>query len=119
MSGLLLAHGVTFGGYGHVTLRKCPQCHELKPMGKRAKYCGDACKQAAYRQRLDPLSGTTARRNMRAQNGARTKRNTTVKYNCAQCGRETYRSGAEGARLYCDDACKQAAYRARKAGSKS
>lgn len=33
------------------SMRQCPSCHELVPMGPITKYCSSACRQSAYRHR--------------------------------------------------------------------
>lgn len=91
----------------------CEQCGG--PIKKeRSKFCSDACRQKAYRRRLDPQTGTYERQKERIRNGVMTKADTTLKSVCAQCGLDFYRTGTQVLVEYCSNACKQKAYRARK-----
>ena len=92
----------------------CDQCGKPIAAKRFVKYCSDACKMKAYRRRHDAQVGTPARNHERVKNAVRTKANTTVKDVCQQCGLDIYRNGNQALQLYCSDACKQKAYRARK-----
>lgn len=82
-----------------------------------AKYCSNACKQDAYRQRNGLTSGlhpNDAHREA-ARRGAITLAARYFEVTCQHCGRVV---GADGNTVknlkYCSDACSQAAYRKRK-----
>jgi hypothetical protein len=85
----------------------------------RAKYCSAKCKQAAYRRRADSEVGGGWRwRNQSAQS-VQTKSEQFILFECAICHKETGRTGLQTNMLYCSDACKQKAYRLRKAAEHS
>jgi endogenous inhibitor of DNA gyrase (YacG/DUF329 family) len=79
-----------------------------------ARYCSDNCRQAGYRRRVNPASGSPASIAARNQRGALTRMATSVQFECQQCGKLSYRTAAEGNRRYCSDACKQKAWRERR-----
>lgn len=93
--------------------KPCGSCGNLHD--RRGRYCSDACKQRAYRLRVDPQCGTYANRVNRAQSAARTKQRREVVIRCDECGGHVRYSLAETTnRKYCSDACKMRAYRKRK-----
>lgn len=102
-------------------MRFCEICN--KPLTgitthARAKYCSDACKMAAYRRRKDPQTGSRARRKERAAHAVETMRWLVHEFNCECCGQLVRVSKMEALRTYCSDACKQKAYRQRRAAAK-
>jgi len=99
-------------------IKLCPICD--KTHQKNGKYCSNACKQKAYRLRINPKSGSIPSLRERAQKAVRTKRRTKIMFVCEYCGRDVEYSIAESAlRIYCSNACKQKAYRERKKRSNS
>lgn len=78
-------------------------------------YCSKACKQKAYRRRVDPEVGSIQREKQRQENIAITKQITTKVLNCECCGRMLEVGINHTNLMYCSDACKQKAYRQRKA----
>lgn len=94
---------------------RCPQCDRLHQ--REGIWCSTACRVAAYRRRHDPDYGTWKRRRDRAQTAARTKALTYKLLICQHCAMSFEVSVASSTnRRYCTDACRQAAYRKRKAG---
>lgn len=95
-----------------------------------AKYCGSACRQAAHRDRRrrariaqaiehpTPLAEHKARRQEITDRRLATKRAQVIEYSCRHCGRQFQTDGTGTGRLYCSNACRQAAYRARKAAKR-
>lgn len=83
---------------------------------KDTKYCSKACKQAAYRARqTTPLERAIAKRE-RYRKMLATKASTIIKTTCCGCGCEMYVTALQGrGTLYHNRACKQRAYRERKA----
>lgn len=93
---------------------KCPICGEplfdgpWRDVRIDKVYCSPACKQKAYRQRQGADPGTARQR------AADTKAGETCMITCEWC-RESHEVPLSAAkRRYCSNACKQAAYRARK-----
>lgn len=90
-------------------IKACPVCQRYFAARRAdAKYCSDACRQVAHRRRHRPTRGQRARQTYD------TKKAQTYKRTCDHCGRTFYPDGTQGAMIYCSNACKQAAYRARK-----
>ena len=89
---------------------RCHVCHkEFVANRVDAKYCSNACRQKAYRDRQPKKD----RREVAAAQLAG-RRATTHKGKCSYCGRTFYTDGTGTGRLYCNNACRQAAYRERK-----
>lgn len=96
----------------------CEICGQgYKPGRGDSQYCSSACKQKAYRRRVDPEVGSIHREKQRQTNIAITKQMTTKTLNCECCGRKLEVSINHTNLMYCSNACKQKAYRARKAQS--
>ena len=78
----------------------------------RGRYCNSACRQAAYRARHGAGTVTPSERAKRA---AVTRGARVVELTCGHCGGAFTANGNQAAQgvIYCSDACKQAAYRAR------
>jgi ferredoxin len=94
----------------------CEICGQgYKPGRGDSMYCSDACKQKAYRRRVDPEVGSIHREKQRQTNIAITKQMTTKELDCAVCGRHLHVSINHTNLAYCSNACKQKAYRARRA----
>jgi len=87
----------------------CGHCG--KALEGRGKYCGAACKQAAFRRRHGAFAVSPSERAVKAGATRAAKTYTLV---CEHCGQNCTVNGnqARGAR-YCSPACKQAAYRER------
>lgn len=95
--------------------KSCEWCERFfKPARRDAKFCCDACKQKAYRRRVDPEVGSIHREKQRQTNIAITKQMTTKELNCACCGRNLVVGINHTNIEYCSNACKQKAYRQRK-----
>lgn len=95
--------------------KSCEFCGKFfKPARRDGRFCCDACKQKAYRRRFDPEVGSVHREKQRQTNIAITKQMTTKELNCATCGRSLVVGVNHTNLMYCSDACKQKAYRARK-----
>lgn len=80
----------------------------------RGRYCGPACKQAAYRARHGAGAVSPSERAVKA---AVTRAAKVITKTCPICGAAFGVNGNAAAAVYCSDACKQAAYRARRADS--
>lgn len=94
----------------------CEMCGKSYAPGRAdSMFCSDACKQKAYRRRVDPEVGSIHREKQRQTNIAITKQMTTKELDCAVCGRHLHVSISHTNLAYCSNACKQKAYRARKA----
>jgi len=78
-------------------------------------YCSDKCKQKAYRRRADPDVGSISREKQRQENIYATKHIQSKQLECATCGRILVVSISYTNLMYCSNACKQKAYRKRKA----
>lgn len=93
---------------------ECDVCGNPYLAGRRDKrFCSTACRQRAYRLRRDPkaVSGRSAA----ARKAAATKRDKVEAVTCRVCGRVVMRDGNSAPRaMYCSNACKQNAYRARR-----
>ena len=88
----------------------CSYCRKrFEGKRKDARYCSAACRQAAYRARQPRanMDEVTAKR-------LATKRGKSYQGVCRHCGRRFWMDGTQTAQVYCDAACRQAAYRARK-----
>lgn len=98
---------------------------------RTARYCSAACKQTAYRRRqkearieraiakskANSASAASRFRERRAGITARalaTKAATLSNRECIYCDRVFTADGTQGGRIYCSNACRQAAYRERK-----
>jgi predicted nucleic acid-binding Zn ribbon protein len=83
-----------------------------------AKYCSAACRQKAKRRRDDKLAPWEDARGRVSDGGVQARiegrRNTIHELTCIQCGRVFHTDGLGAGRLYCSNACRQAAYRERK-----
>ena len=95
----------------------CTYCGKLHD--GRGKYCSSACKQAAYRRRVDSEVGQPGRRSAGAHKATVTKHENVRLMHCQHCGAAIMISATESARMYCGAACKQAAYRARRKAAAS
>lgn len=96
--------------------KSCEWCEKsFKVVRAGSMYCSDACKQKAYRKRVDPEVGSIHREKQRQTNIAITKQMTTKELDCAVCGRHLHVSISHTNLAYCSNACKQKAYRERKA----
>jgi hypothetical protein len=85
---------------GGVDISKCRGCGaylRVSLNGRPPLYCGDACKQGAYRQKA------------RSQPSSRAASPSA----CRACGAKLPPSLEGRPKVYCDDACKQSAYRLR------
>lgn len=96
---------------------RCEFCGSPLPSGSRssARFCSVKCKQAAYRRRADPETGTIQREAERIRKSVQTKQATLIERTCGTC-KHTF--SVEATRInteYCSAACKQKAYRQRKA----
>lgn len=94
------------------------------PDDARKRYCSPACKQAAYRQRLEwnaAYLGAPDGLTLRERNRARRSRSERVYFDpgydagcyCAACGRSMPHKLRSDAK-YCSPACRQRAYRNRR-----
>lgn len=92
----------------------CDYCGRPIAAKRYVKYCSDACKMKAYRRRKDALVGTPIRNHERLHNAVRTKASTIIDCVCEMCGQAYTRDGNQALQMYCSDACKQKAYRARR-----
>lgn len=93
----------------------CEWCERFfSPVRKDARFCSDACKQKAYRRRVDPEVGSIHREKQRQTNIAITKQLVTKKLACDWCGRPLEVSVLHTNLMYCSNACKQKAYRQRR-----
>lgn len=99
----------------------CPTCHRLFENNSKgtARYCSPACKMKAYRARQTTPIEAAIRKSEAIQKRITTKSQTRTEFQCAHCGKSWFKSGLEANRMYCDDACKQAAYRKRVASEKA
>ena len=96
--------------------KDCEFCgHFFKPARKDGRFCSQSCKQKAYRRRVDPDVGSISREKQRKANIDLTKHTKTKELCCEQCGRTLIVSIATTNLAYCSNACKQKAYRKRKA----
>jgi endogenous inhibitor of DNA gyrase (YacG/DUF329 family) len=96
--------------------KPCQGCGKFfMPARRDAKFCSDACRQAAYRRRADPDVGTIRRERQRQQHIYATKHDKEKHVTCAVCGRELTVNVAHTNLMYCSNSCKQRAYRQRKA----
>lgn len=97
----------------------CPVCGKSwfkSSEHDRRVYCSSACKQRAYRQRKDPMTGSLTNLRKRGAAAAATKHGMAKRVTCECCGEEFWASGNNyGMTFYCSKACKQKAYRQRKA----
>ena len=94
--------------------KSCEFCEKFfKPARHDARFCSDACKQKAYRRRIDPEVGSIHREKQRQTNIAITKQMTTKQVVCELCGREMTVGVNHTNLAYCSNACKQKAYRQR------
>ena len=95
--------------------KPCEQCgRAFRPCRSDARFCSQACKQRAYRRRVDPDVGSAARETARQEATYFTKHTRTKQLCCEHCGRELVMSVASTNLRYCSNACKQKAYRARR-----
>ena len=78
-----------------------------------ARFCSDRCKQKAYRRRKDWEIGSIHREKQRQTNIAITKQTTTKMVVCEFCGQHFFTTILHTNKTYCNDACKQKAYRQR------
>lgn len=101
----------------NVLFPSCSICGKPVRLNKRRTtyYCSPACKQKAYRQRHEPTPMDKALADSADEKRLSTKRANKTLEICRHCGIEFYRDGTQGNMAYCKPACKQAAYRARKA----
>jgi hypothetical protein len=100
--------------------KTCEVCERtFRPARRDARFCSQACKQRAYRRRVDPEVGSIHRERQRQTHINITKQETRKQIVCAVCGWEFERSILETNRIYCSNACKQRAYRARKREAES
>lgn len=96
--------------------KHCPHCHKDFMGTKLQVYCSPAHKQAAYRERHNPpmiraINKATAYRRMVA-----TKAGTLITLKCVGCGCQFTVTALQGEQtLYHNRACRQRAYRERKA----
>lgn len=96
--------------------KTCIMCDKLfKPHRRDARFCSTACKQKAYRRRADPEVGSIHREKQRQTNIAITKQERVKTLTCAVCGATIRCSVLHTNLIYCSAACKQKAYRQRKA----
>lgn len=92
--------------------KSCEMCDKFfKPARRDGRFCSNACKQKAYRRRVDPEVGSIHREKQRKDNIAITKQLKTKKLECACCGRPLEVSIRYTNLMYCSNACKQKAYR--------
>lgn len=97
--------------------KTCPVCKcNFKWHTSKQKYCSDACKQKAYRLAHGQREDTWNVIRERARKGASTKAGISVQKLCLGCNESFYANGNNyGMMDYCSNACKQRAYRKRKA----
>jgi len=95
----------------------CVLCNQRLNGGLLQKYCSNACRQRAYRLRIDADCGSTTRRRDRAGRAARSRQSTTIRYTCKACGLAKTKTNAEGNRVFCSDTCRQKSHRAKKTGT--
>ena len=92
-------------------------CHHCRaPFTARrrdARFCSNACRQAAHRA-AHPADRSPAHRAEIAAARIAGKRATSYESYCRQCGARFWTDGTGTARLYCSNACRQARYRTRK-----
>ena len=103
---------------------RCAVCGDkFAARTRKARFCSARCRQADYRRRKqearikaaiagEPSNGRTQSEITAAQ--LQTKRATFEDRVCERCGERFSADGTQGAKVYCSNACKQAAYRARK-----
>jgi hypothetical protein len=109
--GTALTHDVEFAGERYTF-----------PDDPRKRYCSQRCKQAAYRAHLswkDQFHGLPDGFTARERNRARRNRSKRSKFDyawCVGCERDMPRHLRADAR-YCSPACRQRAYRNRKAAT--
>lgn len=99
----------------------CPTCGKIFDQNaKRTRvYCSTACKQKAFRaSKTTPLEAAI-RKVEGNKKRVSTKLETRTEFACAHCGKKWFKNGLEANRIYCDNACKQAAYRAKVAAEKA
>lgn len=99
--------------FGYKTCEMCGRGY--RAARSDARFCSNACKQRAYRRRADPDVGTIHREKQRQTNIAITKQVTAKTVICETCGRPIHTSVLHTNLMYCSPACKQKAYRQRKA----
>lgn len=93
-----------------VYTKKCAVCRQpFEAKRSTAKTCSQACRQKAARRAKGADPATAARRRLK------TKKATKLVKTCQHCGKAFRTSAAASKRQYCQPACRQAAYRQRKA----
>lgn len=90
----------------------CLTCFEQNSKGTKF-YCSNACRQKAQRDKTTTPMEAAIRKVEAVQKRISTKSQTREEFACAFCGTKWFKSGLEANRMYCDDRCKQAAYRQR------
>lgn len=98
-------------------IKTCEMCRDrYGAKACHALYCSDACRVRASRVR----AGRCSNRREAAQKTVHTKHSTNHLLICECCEREFYGNGYDvNIRKYCGDACKQKAYRQRRAEAKT
>jgi len=106
-----------FAGYARGTsgryMFQCPVCEKVFHAARRdAQACSNACRQKAHRI----AQGRATNRRNAAAAAAETKAAQVHELTCECCGRKFNRDGnAASNSRYCSNACKQKAYRDRRA----
>jgi endogenous inhibitor of DNA gyrase (YacG/DUF329 family) len=98
----------------HVQYPHCPVCGTPIMFNKRRTnvYCSKACKQAAWRQAHGLVAGDKAEHYRKI---IETKRSQEVNVTCQWCDRQFTVDQTRARTMYCSAACKQAAWRHKKA----
>jgi hypothetical protein len=93
-------------------LRYCFKCGSpFHPTRETAKYCSAKCRQEAYRERHYQPKPCSERLIKQYQ----TKGSHLTNLTCCECNKTFLANGREMMKMYCSNACKQRAYRGRKA----
>lgn len=93
-----------------VYAKKCAVCRQpFEAKRSTAKTCCQTCRQKLARRSKGADPATAARRRLK------TKKATKLVKTCQHCGKAFKTTAAASKRQYCQSACRQAAYRQRKA----
>lgn len=90
----------------------CQQCGEVyHPRRTSARFCGPTCRQRYFRE----THKAPVKRADIAIKRYETKLKTVKLVSCVQCNATFFVNGLQGCKMYCTRACKQRAYRERRA----
>lgn len=105
-----------FKGAYALHCKKCEYCGCDFDGNNKAKYHSNACRQAAYRARKTTPIERAIRRVERYKKMVATKAATIIETTCCGCGCKMFVTGIQGrGKMYHNTACRQRAYRERKA----